>query len=70
MTFNITLTETHVYIAIIVFLLLLQIRQQYVIQKLQQEVKQTWTQLAAIWFVLSAKAGDPKQQIQQDETKN
>ena len=70
MTYTVTLTETHAYVAIIVFLLLLQIRQQFQISKAEKETKKIWEQLAILWYLLGARPQQQTKQPDNNETKN
>ncbi len=69
MTFNLTLTENQIYLAIIVLLLVLQVYQQYQIHKLKKNLEQLWGQFAMVVLNVGTKLQELELKSQNQETK-
>lgn len=67
MTF--TITETTVYIGVVLLLMAIQIHHQRTIKKLEKENKQLWEQIGIIVVSLGAQLGDMQKSLNQKKDK-
>jgi hypothetical protein len=66
---TITVTETQVYVGIIILLMIIQMYQQRVISKLEKETKQIWEQIGILVVSLGTELGNMQKDLNKKEDK-
>jgi len=66
---TITVTETQVYVGIIIVLMVIQMYQQRVISKLEKETKQIWEQIGILVVSLGTELGNMQKDLNKKEDK-
>jgi hypothetical protein len=66
---TITVTETQVYVGIIIVLMIIQMYQQRVISKLEKETKQIWEQIGILVVSLGTELGNMQKDLNKKEDK-
>jgi hypothetical protein len=66
---TITVTETQVYVGIIIVLMIVQMYQQRVISKLEKETKQIWEQIGILVVSLGTELGNMQKDLNKKEDK-
>jgi hypothetical protein len=66
---TITVTETQVYVGIIILLMVIQMYQHKIISKLEKENKQIWEQIGIIVVSLGAELGNLQKDLNKKEDK-
>ncbi len=66
---TITVTETQVYVGIIILLMIIQMYQHRVISKLEKETKQIWEQIGILVVSLGAELGNMQKDLNKKEDK-
>lgn len=67
MTF--TITEHHFYLGVVLFLLILQIRQQWQIRKLEKEDEKLWSQISTFISALANEVVSMQKEIDNKQNK-
>ena len=67
MTF--TITEHHFYLGVVLFLLILQIRQQWQIRKLEKENEKLWSQIGIFISALATEIVGIQKEIENKQNK-
>ena len=66
---TVTVTETQVYVGIIILLMIIQMYQHRVISKLEKETKQIWEQIGILVVSLGAELGNMQKDLNKKEDK-
>lgn len=66
---TVTVTETQVYVGIIILLMIVQMYQHRVIIKLEKETKQIWEQIGILVVSLGAELGNMQKDLNKKEDK-
>ena len=66
---TITVTETQVYVGIIIVLMVIQMYQHRIISKLEKETKEIWEQIGIIVVSLGTELGNMQKDLNKKEDK-